>query len=336
MCGRGFPIIVGIPDLRIAGPTEWSDETDRDEALLLAREASGRSWAELLALNDQLSIEKGKRSPEILHFYRELSETAEQREHNRWRELACLATKHNFIPPEGGVALDLGCGMGSALPLLAAKFDHVVAIDVSLKQLVLARHRCHERGIQNITFLCACAEKVPLTSGCTRLVWSTDVIEHVASVQAYLTEVNRVLEPRGLFWASTPNRYTVLRESHVRLWGVGFVPRRWQRVYVRMFARTNYDGIVPLSYRELKIVLKHAFEKHSFGYACDLHAVLERHPGIPESPLWRLAKRLWTLIDSAPSLRGGWLLLEESFYPQFRICAWAGSPESTGAAKGSE
>jgi hypothetical protein len=56
--------------------------------------------------------------------------------------------------------------------------------------------------------------------------------------------------------ARTVNRFTLLREPHVGVWGVGFVPRRWADAYVRMRSRERYLHHRPLSAGELRLALR--------------------------------------------------------------------------------
>src|SRR5688572_22215156 len=47
-------------------------------------------------------------------------------------------------------AADLGCGIGPLLPVLAAKFAHVAAVDFAPGMLDRAKERC--AGLTNVTF----------------------------------------------------------------------------------------------------------------------------------------------------------------------------------------
>ncbi len=53
------------------------------------------------------------------------------------------------LPPAGGRALDLGCGTGRHAVLLAARFTHVDAIDLSLPMIEIARAK---RSRPNISY----------------------------------------------------------------------------------------------------------------------------------------------------------------------------------------
>jgi hypothetical protein len=55
---------------------------------------------------------------------------------------------------------------------------------------------------------------------------------------------------------ATPNRFSVAAEPHVGVWGVGWLPARWQRRYVRMRSGKPYDFVRLLSVPGLKRMMK--------------------------------------------------------------------------------
>ena len=98
----------------------------------------------------------------------------------------------------------------------------VIGIDVSMTWLVVAKKLVSESGGK--PFLAAgMAEALPLASDSIPAVVSLDVIEHVHDPDAYLAEIDRVLQPGGRAALSTPNRFSLTAEPHVFVWGVGCV-----------------------------------------------------------------------------------------------------------------
>jgi len=320
-CGKAFPVIAGIPDFRLFGPLEGSMQSDLHDAQQLYSDASHLKFEELVTRNAEMAKASGIRSGKMIDFYTNMSLAAEKREINRLRELEFITKKYKVPILESDCALDLGTGMGPALPFLAKRFSNVIAVDISLKHLVMARRRCQERGYLNITYVCACAEKLPLRDELCSLVNSTDVLEHVADRDLYLNEIKRVLRIGGVFWSSTPNRFTILPEGHVKLWGVGFFPRFLQRDYVRLMRGTDYEGIRPVSYRELTRSLSAVFKEFHIVLPIDMYEVLEPHPGNSPGRLWKIAKTYWKIVSKNRILRLIGCLFEKLFYPQFRMFA---------------
>ena len=96
-------------------------------------------------------------------------------------------------------------------------------------------------------------------TGAFGYIEALDVIEHVSSQATVLTEAHRVLGPGGVFWFTSPNRFYLYGpERHVMLWGVGFVPRRWQNAYVKLRKGVEYRGKRLLSRSELIRLLREA------------------------------------------------------------------------------
>jgi hypothetical protein len=60
--------------------------------------------------------------------------------------------------------------------------------------------------------------------------------------------------PRGILFLATPNRFSLSLEPHVRLWGIGFLPRGVARRCVYARRKVNYD-IYTLSARQLRALL---------------------------------------------------------------------------------
>ena len=102
---------------------------------------------------------------------------------------------------EGETVLDLGCGAGDLAADLAAAGARVIAADVAQAALdrVARRHPQLERR------LVAIDGPLPFADGAFEAVWSSEVIEHVADTGQWLSEVRRVLAPRGRLLITTPS-----------------------------------------------------------------------------------------------------------------------------------
>jgi len=100
----------------------------------------------------------------------------------------------------GTRALDLGCGEGDFTELLARVGADVVGAEVAEAALARARAAHPE-----LTFaLVPLDGPLPYEDGTFTLVWASEVIEHVADTARWLSEVRRVLAPRGRLLLTTP------------------------------------------------------------------------------------------------------------------------------------
>jgi ubiquinone/menaquinone biosynthesis C-methylase UbiE len=104
----------------------------------------------------------------------------------------------------GDRVLDLGCGDGAltgALAETAGASGSVVGVDVAEAALRRARAR-HPA----LTFaLTPIDGSLPFDDGSFNVVWASEVIEHVADTARWLSEVRRVLVPRGRLLVTTPS-----------------------------------------------------------------------------------------------------------------------------------
>lgn len=150
-----------------------------------------------------------------------------------------------------GVLLDLGCGPAMLCAAAALEGYRAIGLDVSLVWLMVGRKLVAEHG-GDPQLVAAVAQALPLADGSVTGVASLDVIEHVGDVGGYLAEIDRVLAPGGYVAMATPNRFSLAAEPHTSLWGVGWLPRRLQRPYVRWRIKDPYEGTSLLSAGELK------------------------------------------------------------------------------------
>ena len=101
-------------------------------------------------------------------------------------------------PPAWRAALDLGCGTGAFLAVLARHFESVGGVDGHRASLVAARGRTGDAELFH-----ADVAAVPLADRQFDLVSALDVLEHM-DPERFLTEAARLLRPGGLLLLSVP------------------------------------------------------------------------------------------------------------------------------------
>jgi SAM-dependent methyltransferase len=100
----------------------------------------------------------------------------------------------------GDRALDLGCGSGEFTALLAEAGAEVIGVDVADAALARARARHPGIDVRRIPI----DGPLPFEDNSFDLVWASEVIEHIADTARWLSEVRRVLVPRGRLLLTTP------------------------------------------------------------------------------------------------------------------------------------
>ncbi len=112
----------------------------------------------------------------------------------------------NFVRPylEGRTVLDAGCGAGYGTSFMAENGARwVLGVDISEEAIQYAVSRPPR---DNMEFGVADCTGLGLRDDSFDIVVSIELIEHLAQVDQYLSEVCRVVKPQGLYFMSTPNR----------------------------------------------------------------------------------------------------------------------------------
>jgi SAM-dependent methyltransferase len=102
--------------------------------------------------------------------------------------------------------LDVGCGDGVLLYKVALLGGSIRGLDAEPMALELAAQEMQRRGMPPPTLFQASCLDIPLPAASVDYVTAIELIEHIAEVDAFMTEVCRVLRPGGWFVCTTPQR----------------------------------------------------------------------------------------------------------------------------------
>lgn len=255
-CQRQWPAVLGIPDFREHQGTYV--EHDLEQAAGLTATYSSLNRNELVVL----SVDQGS-------FYQDTRPSASLRRQRiqgrqQWRENArVIATRLDQLKEvitfkSNRAAIDVGCGSGTQLPTLATRYEQVIGIDASMSELILAKKLIEELGLTNVQLACAFAEQIPLREQSIDLAISLYVLEHVFSARQSLGEIIRIMKPEAHLYCAVPYRYSwAPAEPHTHVWWVGWLPRKWQAPYVRLFKPNfNYETIHLFSFTEMATLVR--------------------------------------------------------------------------------
>lgn len=217
-CGRDFPAVAGLPDLRISSDRFLDLLGERAKAERLARLAPNM---DLKGLAEAYYAMTPDVEPRRRRFYLGHILGAEA----RGSALASL------LPTDGKI-LEIGCGTGGLLAAGLRSGLEIEGVDIALRWLVVARRRLDDLGL-SCPLVAASAERLPYPDASFDAVVADSVLEHLDDPREALEEWARVLRPGGTLLAWSPNRYALTVDPHVRLWGLGWLPRAWQPAYVR-------------------------------------------------------------------------------------------------------
>jgi ubiquinone/menaquinone biosynthesis C-methylase UbiE len=101
----------------------------------------------------------------------------------------------------GESVLDVGCGAGELSAALLEAGARPIAVDVAREALRRARERIPALDAR----LWEPGEPLPVEDASIDAVWAGEVVEHVVDVAPWLSELRRVLKPRGTLLLTTPH-----------------------------------------------------------------------------------------------------------------------------------
>lgn len=173
------------------------------------------------------------------------------------------------LAKEARVIVDVGCGRGrhledssqyrKSIADLRGAGHYVIGIDVdSAAQGNPFLDEFREIGPNFIW---------PIESGTADLVFADHVLEHVSNPQAFLSELDRVLSPNGLFAARTPNK-----------WGYPAIFARLvpNKAHAKVVSYVQSDrkaeDVFPTVYQmNTRSFLRNALQKH--GLTCCIYGI---------------------------------------------------------------
>ena len=116
----------------------------------------------------------------------------------------------------GGVAIDVGCGTGRALPPLREAVGpggSVIAVDLTPEMLAAARPKSSAAGAAVIL---ADARALPFADAAADAIFAAGLVHHLPDTEAGLRELARVTRPGGLLVLFHPSGRAALAARHGR------------------------------------------------------------------------------------------------------------------------
>ncbi|MFQ5738778.1 MAG: methyltransferase domain-containing protein [Acidobacteriota bacterium] len=301
-CRQTYPIHHGIPDFRCR-PDPYISIANELRKIDSLTSIHGLSFRQMVTHYYQLSPENPPRLHR--HYVASLERAVD-------RGLAFLGKlEKRFGASSQGILLDLGCGTAGMTAAALERDRKVVGVDVALRWLVLGRQRLNDLGMP-CPLVCANAEFLPFKPEQFHAVAADSIVEHVESPADMKKEMLRVLRAGGGFFLSTNNRYSLLPEPHVRLWGFGLLPRKWMEPVARLVRKTPYKARL-LSRRQLCRL---------FMPEAEVVLPFFREEEIPLH--WRRAYRCWRKVEKFPPFR----FLFRDLVPLYFIFGTRGEPGS--------
>jgi 2-polyprenyl-3-methyl-5-hydroxy-6-metoxy-1,4-benzoquinol methylase len=100
--------------------------------------------------------------------------------------------------------LDLGCGIGTAAIEIASNVNSVIAIDISLRMIELAKVKSEKHNVKNIDFIQTSIFDDKFKIGSFDAILSFYLLHLIQDPSLLLQRINSLLKPGGLFISATP------------------------------------------------------------------------------------------------------------------------------------
>ena len=151
--------------------------------------------------------------------------------------------------PEGARILEVGCGRGIALPVLAqlCRPERLVGLDIDEVLLSKAAQALAEAGAE-AELLQGDVRELPFPDGAFDVVIDFGTLFHIARAETAAAEISRVLAPGGLFVHETKVSQLLSHpvRSHgrrlPRLGSQGLRPRRWTLLWASHAKPLSWQG----------------------------------------------------------------------------------------------
>jgi ubiquinone/menaquinone biosynthesis C-methylase UbiE len=165
------------------------------------------------------SFFKNRSADQTRHFYRTLLEGGEKRgiwgRENRFDPDSIgkkQSVRRHFLPSVGAylsqtdACLDLGCGPGGFLALMAPLCNTIVGADIVPNFVDDCRSTIEREAISNASVVLLTSAKLPFGDAQFDKVVMVDTIHHLEIPERTLAEVFRVLKPGGVLLILEPNK----------------------------------------------------------------------------------------------------------------------------------
>lgn len=141
-------------------------------------------------------------------------------------------------------ALEIGCSFGQMTSLLARRFAHLTAVDISPRSILIAEKRLRTYGITNVQFIVDDAESLhSLDKSAFDVVFSFSTLRFCPNPEQALRAIWEKLRPGGTAIVDFPNRHSPWHVLMKPL--LGIKPHIHDRLYttseaVELLTRTGF------------------------------------------------------------------------------------------------
>lgn len=225
-CRQEWPVIGGVPDLRVFDDPYINIEADRAKGKMLSERLHDLGFEELLDFYySKTDVVPRKHAVSYTRGMLAASARAEAAL-DAWEAVNVKTETSGFLSAYKSDLLEIGCGSGPLLAVAAKRFNKVIGIDIAFRWLIVAKKRLMAASVE-VPLICACAEALPFREDSFDRVVADSVLEHLRDKSMALSECRRVMRKGGRLYIATPNRYSIGPDPHTGIWCGSWLPERW-------------------------------------------------------------------------------------------------------------
>lgn len=160
--------------------------------------------------------------------------------------------------PKSAKILDLGCGIGLTMSILAQEYKNCVGCDVNRHSILATKSLLGKVGLKNKVVMYD-GKKLPFLANSFDVVTSLEVIEHADDPKTMLSEIARVLKKDGILIITTANKWWPY-EPHFKLLFLSYLPTKLADIYVRVSGKgESYESIKLPGYSQFRKTIERNF-----------------------------------------------------------------------------
>ena len=161
---------------------------------------------------------------------------------------------------KGKIVLDIASGEGYGSNLMSKKASFVYGVDIDDTTTKKAKLKYKK---DNLKFLTGSASKIPIKDKSIDVVVSFETIEHHDKHEAMMSEIKRVLKPKGLLIISTPDKFYY---SDVRNFNNQF--------HIRELYKQEFIDLLSVNFSKIQLLIQQYSNGNSIIHDESIHGGL--------------------------------------------------------------
>jgi SAM-dependent methyltransferase len=161
-------------------------------------------------------------------------------------KIRAVLRDEGMLPDRSRKILDIGCSFGLILKHLVSDAGFGVGTDIDEAAMRVR--------VEKIAYVSADGEYLPFRSNSFDIVICNHVYEHTDNPQRMISEIERILTPKGVCYFAGPNKFDIV-EPHYDLPFLSWLPRSLADFYLRLTGKGERYTETPYSYSALMRLL---------------------------------------------------------------------------------